>query len=259
MKVKQNLRVRIDADAMERIWHWTDLATGEFSCLGTVSDDIIVGHPVEVFHQCPKGIPVGGDQDGLAGPEVGNDGSLEVRDEPGHHIGQALGQRATVDVGVTRIGILAVLAAALDRRRRGVVAATPLHELVFAVLRFGRGLVQPLQRTVVAFVEPPVAVHRNPVPVGLVQCHIRRGDGTPQERGVHNVGQAVEPGDQLAGAHRLGAALLGQVDVHPTGELIGSVPLAFAVAEQDQCAVTVSHSRKCLMTGPYCLASSPSS
>ncbi len=43
MKVKQNLRVRIDADSMERINHWTDIAAGEWSCLGSVSDDILVG------------------------------------------------------------------------------------------------------------------------------------------------------------------------------------------------------------------------
>ncbi len=43
MKVKQNLRVRIDADSMERINHWTDIAAGEWSCLGSVSDEILVG------------------------------------------------------------------------------------------------------------------------------------------------------------------------------------------------------------------------
>ncbi len=65
MKVKQNLRVRIDADAMERIWHWTDLATGEFSCLGTVSDDIIVGS-VQLFDQICTSASTELDQDALA-------------------------------------------------------------------------------------------------------------------------------------------------------------------------------------------------
>ena len=65
MKVKQNLRVRIDADAMERIWHWTDLATGEFSCLGTVSDDIIVGS-VQLFDHICTSASTELDQDALA-------------------------------------------------------------------------------------------------------------------------------------------------------------------------------------------------
>ncbi len=65
MKVKQNLRVRIDADAMERIWHWTDLATGEFSCLGTVTDDMLVGG-VQLFDQICTAASTELDQDALA-------------------------------------------------------------------------------------------------------------------------------------------------------------------------------------------------
>ncbi len=65
MKVKQNLRVRIDADAMERIWHWTDLAAGEFSCLGTVTDDITVSN-VQLFDQICTAASTELDQDALA-------------------------------------------------------------------------------------------------------------------------------------------------------------------------------------------------
>ena len=65
MKVKQNLRVRIDADAMERIWHWSDLAAGEFSCLGTVTDDLIVGG-VQLFDQVCTAASTELDQGALA-------------------------------------------------------------------------------------------------------------------------------------------------------------------------------------------------
>ncbi len=65
MKVKQNLRVRIDADAMERIWHWTDLAAGEFSCLGTVTDDVLVGN-VQLFDQICTAASTELDQEALA-------------------------------------------------------------------------------------------------------------------------------------------------------------------------------------------------
>ena len=65
MKVKQNLRIRIDADAMERIWHWTDLAAGEFSCLGTVTDDVIVGD-VRLFDQICTAASTELDQEALA-------------------------------------------------------------------------------------------------------------------------------------------------------------------------------------------------
>ncbi len=65
MKVKQNLRVRIDADAMERIWHWADLAAGEFSCLATVTDDLVVGG-VQLFDQICTAASTEIDQDALA-------------------------------------------------------------------------------------------------------------------------------------------------------------------------------------------------
>lgn len=50
MKTTTNLRVGIDVQAMERIWHWTDLAQGEFSCLAEVSDAFVV-HDVRLLPQ----------------------------------------------------------------------------------------------------------------------------------------------------------------------------------------------------------------
>ena len=50
MKIKQTPRVLIDAEAMERIWQWTALASGEFSCLAMVSGELLV-HGVELFDQ----------------------------------------------------------------------------------------------------------------------------------------------------------------------------------------------------------------
>src|SRR5258707_706362 len=82
---------------------------------------------------------------------------------------RALGRGAAADVGVAGVGVLAEFAPPFDRRWRGVVAAPPGHELFFAVAGLGLGLVQPLQRAIVAFVEPPAAPHRNPQPVGGVQ------------------------------------------------------------------------------------------
>ena len=50
MKIKTDLRVCIDAGALERIWQWTELAKGEVSCLGQVTDDLLV-HDVQLFDQ----------------------------------------------------------------------------------------------------------------------------------------------------------------------------------------------------------------
>lgn len=42
MNVKAHLRVEIEAEAWECVRQWTHLAEGEFSCLGTVDDDLYI-------------------------------------------------------------------------------------------------------------------------------------------------------------------------------------------------------------------------
>ena len=64
MKTKTTLRVGINAEAMERIWHWTDLATGEFSCLGTVEGTHI--NHVQLFDQMCTAASTELDQQALA-------------------------------------------------------------------------------------------------------------------------------------------------------------------------------------------------
>jgi hypothetical protein len=64
MKTKTGLRVGIHAEAMERIWHWTDLAKGEFSCLGTV-EGTHVTH-VQLFDQVCTASSTELDQQALA-------------------------------------------------------------------------------------------------------------------------------------------------------------------------------------------------
>ena len=102
--------------------------------------------------------------------------------------------------------------------------------MFFAVLGLGLGLVEALQRTVVPLIESPVAVHRDPQPVGDVERQVRGGDRTAQQRGVDHVGLTIASGDEFAGPPRLGAALVSQVDIDPAGELIACIPLALAVA-----------------------------
>ena len=121
-----------------------------------------------------------------------------------------------------------------QRRWRGVEGAAPEHELLLAVLLQRLLLVLALEGAVVALVEAPGAAHRDPVPVGGVEGQRGRGDRSPLQRGVHDVGQQAGLDEQLAAADRLGAALVGQVDVDPAGEEVLGVPLALAVAEQDQ-------------------------
>ena len=110
------------------------------------------------------------------------------RDDVGSEIGVAL-------VDPARLAVL-------DRRRRGVVRAAPEHELLVAVLLFGRSLVEPLQRPVVPLVQPPGAPHRNPLPPALLERQRRRVDRPGQQAGVQQR-RAARP--FRASAHRRGA------------------------------------------------------
>lgn len=65
MKIKKPPRVLIDAEAMERIWQWTALASGEFSCLAMTSDELLV-HDVELFDQVCTSASTELDQQALA-------------------------------------------------------------------------------------------------------------------------------------------------------------------------------------------------
>src|SRR5690606_5397321 len=176
--------------------------------------DVLVGDLVEVLDQRPQRIAVRGHQHRPARQQLLGDGRLPVGHHPVHYVEQALGAR-DVDAGVARVAFLAVLVAVLDRRRRGVVAAPPQHELLVAVLVADLRLVLALQLAVVALVEPPVTDHRDPVPVGRVQRDVGRGDGAAQQRGEDNVRQDAVLGEQLTGALALGDALVGEVHVHP--------------------------------------------
>ena len=181
------------------------------------------------------------DEDSLPRLQAWLDLGLVVRDEALHDILQALGARNLRQVGVAHVVGLRVLAIHVDLRRRGVVAAAPGHELLFAVLIAGLGLVQALQRTVVALVEAPVALHRDPVAVRLVQRDIRGHDRAAQQRGEQDGRLDSRVPNQLAGPLGLGLALVGEADVHPPGELVRCVPFALPVAEEDQCSFSVAH------------------
>src|SRR6185503_1578987 len=119
-------------------------------------------------------------------------------------------------------------------RRRNVVAPAPDLHLRFAMLRRGLGLIQALQRAVMAFVEPPRAMDRNSEEVHLVKCDPQRADGALQHRRMRDVELEFFGGHHPAGLARFLAALVAQVDVGPPGKSVFTVPRAFAVAKENE-------------------------
>ena len=73
---------------------------------------------------------------------------------------------------------------------------------------------------------------RDPHQVELVERDPQRPDRPLEHRGEGDVECEPLGLEQLAGPLRLGLALLGEVDVGPSGEQVFLVPDAFAVAQQ---------------------------
>ena len=130
------------------------------------------------------------------------------------------------------VGVVGV--ARRDRRRRDVVAAPPQRHLLFAELGHGLLLVLAGQVTVVALVQPPRAADGQPQPAHDVEGQVGRPDRPDLERGVHDRRQQPGLGQDLAGPPGLLFPERRQVGVHPTGEAVLPVPLAFPVPEEDQ-------------------------
>ena len=189
-----------------------------------------------MLHECPERVAVGHDQHGPAGHQVGDDPVVPVGEHPGDHVGQALrlrdqlGRQVRVAVVVVRV----VLVVGRDRRRRHVVRAAPDLDLVLAVLLCGLGLVAARQVAVVPLIQSPVAAHRHPQAAHAVQRLVGGADGPQLHRGVDHVGVHAGLGHHVACRAGLGAAGVGQVAVVPAGEQVELVPLALAVAEQDE-------------------------
>jgi len=95
----------------------------------------------------------------------------------------------------------------------------------------------------VALVQAPVLDHRHIGQARRLQRQCAGALGARQDRGEHHCRLESGLGDQFAAATRLGLALRRQIDVDPAGETILEVPLALAVAEQDQARHSVGPSK----------------
>ena len=126
------------------------------------------------------------------------------------------------------------LVALFQRRGPRVVAAPPDLHLVLAVPLGGLGLVQALQRAVVALVELPSLDDGKPGAVDLVEHDVERVDGTLQVARVANVEIEALGGKRLPTLNGLCATGIGQVDVGPSGEEVLLVPFAFPMPDEDE-------------------------
>src|SRR5688572_26142436 len=114
------------------------------------------------------------------------------------------------------------------------VAATPEMGLRIAVSRRGFRLVESLQRAIVAFVQPPVSVHRHAELIQLVQGDPAGAKRALETGGVGDVGDVAALAPQSARRARLSAAKIAEIHMRASSETVLLIPRALAVSQQNQ-------------------------
>src|SRR5690606_20800892 len=117
----------------------------------------------------------------------------------------------------------------------------PDEHLFVAVLGGRLSLVQALERTVVTLVQTPAQPDGRMHGVHGIQSDPQRADGALQHRAIGQVEFKALFFEQFARLARLLATQFGKVDIGPAGETVFKVPLAFAVAHQDEFVHGKSH------------------
>ena len=120
-------------------------------------DYVLLRYAVEVLYERAEAVAVRGDYYAPAAADVGGYDVLPVGDDARDGVFEALAERELVRryVRVARfVSGPAFVALLKERRARRIAAASDFY-LRVAVLRRGLGLVESLQRAVVAFVELP--------------------------------------------------------------------------------------------------------
>ena len=124
--------------------------------------DVVDRHCLEMHHQRAQRVAVRRDQHVLPSEQLWRDDVMPIRQHARDDILQAFRGRQHVgcEQSIARIIDRMLRAVGVDGWRRYVVTATPQLGLLGSVPLGGLFLVEPLQRTVVTFVEPPMPLHR---------------------------------------------------------------------------------------------------
>ncbi len=176
---------------------------------------------------------MGGHQHGLAGRQFGRDLGVPIGLHPLQGGLQALGVRQD-GAGIAAVLGEVELAAGGQGRRRHVIGAAPHMHLVRPMLGRGLRLVEPGEAAIMTLVQPPVLGLRHEHLLGRRERQPHGADRPGEHGGVGAVDLQARLGDQDTALGRLGLALGGKVHIHPPGEAILEVPLALAMAKQDQ-------------------------
>ena len=165
------------------------------------ADDLLIGDPVEMLDERSQRVAVGDHEDPLAVGDLRLDHVVPVGERSLDGVGECFGAGQFIrgHVGVALIVSRPVWITSVHRRRRRVVASSPDQDLLGPVLLDGLGLVQSLERAIVAFVESPTSLDGKPHAIEFIQGDPHRPDRPLQERGVHDVEVELVFGQETAG------------------------------------------------------------
>src|SRR5258708_2209186 len=196
--------------------------------------DGLVRHGVEILDQCAQAVAVRRDEDAIAGGHPWSNALLPAGDDPRHRVLQAFGERQLLGTQrrVTPVARGIAFVGRVQRGRPHVVAASPDEHLLLAVAGRRFGLVESGEGAVMAFIEMPVLVDREPQPIHLLEREMQRADGALEHRGEGDVEVVARRGEHPPRGAGLFDAARRQVHVLPAGEAVLLVPLALAVAKQ---------------------------
>ena len=139
-----------------------------------------------------------------------------------------------VDVDLTPEGEAQARKAGELLKAAGVTFDRAYTSVLTRAIRTGEMALEAAGQGELALVEAIVLGDRDPALLGRIQRQIAGPDRAGLDRGEGLVDMQPLGGDQLAALPGLGLSRFGEVHVHPAGEAVFEVPLALAVAQQDQ-------------------------
>src|SRR5579863_3122786 len=189
-----------------------------------------------MLDQRPQAVAVGRDQDPLTPLNRGSDRLIPVRKKSCDRVFQTFSQRQFIwpKIGVAGIAAREALIIMGNRGRPDIIAATPCHNLLLAVAPGRFRLIEALQCPVMAFVEPPAGMDRNPHEVYLLQNDPERLDRALEQGRKCHIKDISFLLQRPSGLDRLPNSFLADADVDAPGEAILFVPFALAMADQHQ-------------------------
>jgi hypothetical protein len=102
----------------------------------------------------------------------------------------------------------------------------------------GFGFIEAGEATVVALVQPPVLLNRQPEALHFLKAQIERFDRAHLHAGEAQIEVEAAFRHELACGFCFGDACAGEIHVPPAGKAIRAIPNGLAVAEEDE---TASH------------------